>query len=50
MKENQEIEREDVEVSLPKSDLIDHSLGFIQEKHFLVDKRTSKEISQPYEL
>ena len=39
VKDNQEIEKgEDaVEVSLPKSDLSDHSMGFIQEKHTLVD-------------
>ena len=49
IKENQEIERgEDaVEVSLPKSDLSDHSVGFIEEKHVLVDNRqTGKSLPQ----
>ena len=41
VKDNQEIEKgEDaVEISLPKSDLSDHSMGFIQEKHTLIDNR-----------
>ena len=41
--ENQQIEHQEdaTEVSLPKSDLSDHSLGFIQEKHTLLDVRAT---------
>ena len=48
IKENQGIEREEnaIEVTLPKSDLSDHSVGFIQEKHVLADKRDTGKFSK----
>jgi hypothetical protein len=47
--ENENIEKQEeaVEVTLPKSDLSDHGVGFMEEQHQLIHRRVSPTTGRP---